>query len=72
MNARLLLAIALQAAPAHADKNTPLLQDDLQSNRRTKIDSQDDMGLDALVGGGGFSTKPLDAIEDLCGTLGHQ
>jgi hypothetical protein len=50
--------------PARADKTTPLLKDDLQANRRTKIDGQDDMGLDALVGGGGFSTKQLDAIED--------
>src|SRR5690242_8481756 len=70
VNARLLLAIAslcelsLVTAPAQADKTTPLLQDDLQHNKRTKIDGQDDMGLDALVGGGGFSTKPLDTVED--------
>src|SRR6516162_10070009 len=64
VNPRLLLALALLGTPAQADKTTPLLQDDLQHNRRTKIDGQDDMGLDSLVGGGGFSTKPLDGVED--------
>jgi hypothetical protein len=67
VNPRLLLALALLGTPAQADKTTPLLQDDLQHNKRTKIDGQDDMDLDSIMGGaggGGFSTKQLDAVED--------
>jgi hypothetical protein len=61
------LLLTSAASVARADKTTPLLQDDLSSNKRTKIDgSADDMDLDSIVGGsgGGFSTKQLDAIED--------
>jgi hypothetical protein len=58
--------LLLLGGVAHADKTTPLLQDDLSSNRRTKIDGGGD-DLDSIMGGsggGGFSTKLLDGIED--------
>ncbi len=64
----LLLLLFSFSLPAHADKTTPLLQDDLTSNKRTKIDAAggDDLDLDSIVGGnsGGFSTKQLDGVED--------
>ena len=63
----LLAALLLVAAstPALAQTSTPLLQDDLAANKRTRIDAADD-GLDALMGGSGsgFSTRKLETVED--------
>jgi hypothetical protein len=64
---RITLILLLLTPAVRADKTTPLLQDDLQNNRRTKIDaSNGEMDLDSIMGGsgGGFSTKQLDAVED--------
>jgi hypothetical protein len=61
-----LLLLALTSAAA-AQKETPLLEDDLQKNKRTRIDAPGDSldgALDDLVGGQGFSTKELEKIED--------
>jgi hypothetical protein len=64
-------ALALFLLPSAAwgqARETPLLQDDLQSNRRTRIDAPTDeldASLDAMMGGsGGFSTRELEKIED--------
>jgi hypothetical protein len=55
-------------ARADTSRETPLLQDDLAKNQRTKIDAPKDAfdaDLDAALGGPqGFSTKPLEQIED--------
>ncbi|HEY2749624.1 MAG TPA: hypothetical protein VGL86_33620 [Polyangia bacterium] len=55
-------------ARADTSRDTPLLQDDLQKNQRTRIDAPKDAfdaDLDAALGGPqGFSTKPLEQIED--------
>ncbi|HZS36739.1 MAG TPA: hypothetical protein VFF06_07935 [Polyangia bacterium] len=60
--------LAAGVARAQPARETPLLQDDLQSNRRTKIDApKDDLDaqLDQALGGPqGFSTKELERIED--------
>ncbi len=61
----------LVGTTAHAQpaaRPTPLLQDDLQSGKRTKIDAaKDDLdsALDAALGGPqGFSTRELEGIEN--------
>src|SRR5947209_884139 len=63
-----LLLVLSGAAHAQSNKETTLLQDDLQNNRRTKIDApKDDLDaqLDAALGGpAGFSTRELEKIED--------
>ena len=62
----LLPVLALLVLPgiARAQSGTPLLLDDLAANKRTRIDAEGD-GFDALfAGGGGFSTKKLEVIED--------
>ena len=66
MSLRIALVLVVLGGVARADRSTPLLQDDLQSNRRTKIDgAKDDLDLDSIMGGGGgFSTKQLEQIED--------
>lgn len=55
-------------ARADTTRETPLLQDDLARNQRTRIDAPKDAfdaDLDAALGGPqGFSTKPLEQIED--------
>jgi hypothetical protein len=62
------LELGAGVAWAQPAKETPLLQDDLQSNRRTKIDapkdSLDSALDDALGGPAGFSTRELEKIED--------
>ncbi len=70
MRAACLALVLLSASLAHAQpaKETTLLQDDLSSNRRTKIDapkdSLDSALDDALGGPQGFSTRELEKIED--------
>jgi hypothetical protein len=70
MKTHSLLLVCLAAGPAFAQgKPTPLLEDDLSSNKRTKIDAGGGDGLDAGLdaafgGGGGFSTKELEKVED--------
>ena len=53
---------------ADTSRETTLLQDDLSKNQRTRIDAPKDAfdsDLDAALGGPqGFSTKPLEQIED--------
>jgi hypothetical protein len=55
-------------ALAQSAKETPLLEDDLTSNRRTRIDAPKDSldsALDDVLGGpSGFSTRELEKIED--------
>ena len=55
-------------ALADTSRETTLLQDDLAKNQRTRIDAPKDAfdaDLDAALGGPqGFSTKPLEQIED--------
>jgi hypothetical protein len=64
----LIVLLAPSLALAQPAKETTLLQDDLSSNKRTKIDGatdQFDSALDAALGGpSGFSTKELEKIED--------
>jgi hypothetical protein len=64
----LVLALVSTAARAQPARPTPLLQDDLQSNKRTKIDapkdSLDSALDDALGGPQGFSTRELGGIGD--------
>ena len=68
LSALVALTCILVAPGARAQKETTLLQDDLQNNKRTKIDAPSDefdAGLDAALGGPtGFSTKELERIED--------
>jgi hypothetical protein len=63
-----LLGCCVTIARADTSRETPLLQDDLAKNQRTKIDAPKDAfdaDLDAALGGPqGFSTKPLEQIED--------
>jgi hypothetical protein len=65
---RSLLALLLLSGLAAAQKTTPLLEDDLQKNKRTRIDAPRDSldaDLDAALGGPqGFSTKELEKVED--------
>src|SRR5215475_6183946 len=64
------MGVTAVCAMARADtsRETTLLQDDLAKNQRTKIDAPKDAfdsDLDAALGGPqGFSTKPLEQIED--------
>jgi hypothetical protein len=62
------LACACGVAFADTSRETTLLQDDLAKNQRTRIDAPKDAfdaDLDAALGGPqGFSTKPLEQIED--------
>ena len=64
------VGVTAVGALARADtaRDTPLLQDDLAKNQRTRIDAPKDAfdaDLDAALGGPqGFSTKPLEQIED--------
>ncbi len=62
------LASVCAAARADTSRDTTLLQDDLAKNQRTRIDAPKDAfdsDLDAALGGPqGFSTKPLEQIED--------
>ncbi|MGZ3406408.1 MAG: hypothetical protein ACXVAN_08180, partial [Polyangia bacterium] len=64
------LGMVLMSAAARGDsaRETTLLQDDLAKNQRTRIDAPKDAfdaDLDAALGGPqGFSTKPLEQIED--------
>ena len=57
-----------ERARADTSRETTLLQDDLSKNQRTRIDAPTDAfdaDLDAALGGPqGFSTKPLEQIED--------
>ena len=63
-----MLAMVVGAARADTPRETTLLQDDLAKNQRTRIDAPTDAfdaDLDAALGGPqGFSTKPLEQIED--------
>jgi hypothetical protein len=62
----LALAACALAQPARAQNGqpTPLVQDDLQRNKRTTIDQPDDLdGIAGAIGGGGFSTATLQPIE---------
>jgi hypothetical protein len=63
-----ILLLVPSLALAQPAKETPLLEDDLQQNKRTKIDgakdSFDSALDDALGGPSGFSTKELEKIED--------
>ena len=63
-----MLATVVSVARADTARETTLLQDDLAKNQRTRIDAPKDAfdaDLDAALGGPqGFSTKPLEAIED--------
>jgi hypothetical protein len=67
---RSLIVLLLLGATARAQtaKETPLLEDDLQKNKRTRIDAPKDSfdsALDSALGGpAGFSTKQLEKIED--------
>ncbi len=59
------MSLLLTPAGVWAQRTTQLLQDDLQQNHRTKIDGDSDDSLDAAMGGGGgFSTKTIDQVED--------
>ncbi|HEX6835213.1 MAG TPA: hypothetical protein VF334_01505, partial [Polyangia bacterium] len=62
------LGCACGVALADTSRETTLLQDDLAKNQRTRIDAPKDAfdaDLDAALGGPqGFSTKPLEQIED--------
>jgi len=62
------LACCCVVARADSSRETPLLQDDLARNQRTRIDAPKDAfdaDLDAALGGPqGFSTRPLEQIED--------
>jgi hypothetical protein len=66
--ATLLMVACCVGARADTSRETPLLQDDLSKNQRTRIDAPKDAfdaDLDAALGGPqGFSTKPLEQIED--------
>ncbi|MSP61099.1 MAG: hypothetical protein EXR72_12290 [Myxococcales bacterium] len=64
----LALAAALPAAAEPSGRPTTLLEDDIQGNKRTKIDgAAGDLDAEleqALGGGAGFSTGELEKIED--------
>jgi hypothetical protein len=68
MRSMLLVGLSLCATALADQRPTPLLQDDLSSNKRTKIDAaKDDLDsqLDSALGGPqGFSTQELEKIED--------
>lgn len=69
MRALCALACLALAGSAHAQaRPTPLLKDDLQANKRTRIDAPRDSldaALDDALGGpAGFSTKALDQVGD--------
>lgn len=56
--------VLAQTALAQNGQPTPLVQDDLQRNKRTTIDQPDDLdGIAGAIGGGGFSTATLQPIE---------
>jgi hypothetical protein len=63
-----LATVCGSVARADTARETTLLQDDLSKNQRTRIDAPKDAfdaDLDAALGGPqGFSTKPLEQIED--------
>src|SRR3954468_17179243 len=66
--ATFMLLACCVAARADTSRETPLLQDDLSKNQRTRIDAPKhafDADLDAALGGPqGFSTKELEKIEE--------
>jgi len=68
MRGVLTLLLLSSLARAQTAKETPLLEDDLQKNKRTRIDAPKDAldsALDDALGGpSGFSTKQLEKIED--------
>jgi hypothetical protein len=68
MRGLLIVLMLASVARAQTAKETPLLEDDLSKNKRTRIDAPKDSfdaSLDDALGGpAGFSTKQLEKIED--------
>jgi hypothetical protein len=70
MRGLFIVLVLASVARAQTAKETPLLEDDLSKNKRTRIDAPKDSfdsALDDALGGpAGFSTKQLEKIEDVC------
>src|SRR4051812_47051203 len=68
MRGLIIVFMLASVARAETAKETPLLEDDLAKNKRTRIDAPKDSfdaSLDDALGGPqGFSTKQLEKIED--------